>query len=55
MSTSYLIQSIIETMAVGLVIFGLFNEEKVLAFENRIFSDFRRKKLKLAKSNSKVD
>lgn len=55
MGTGYTVQTIIETVAVGLVIFGLFNEDKVLAFENRLFSAIRRRKLKLAKSNSKFD
>ena len=55
MGVSYTIQTIIEAIAVGLVIFGLFNEDKVLAFENRLFSNIRRKKLKLAKSNTRTD
>lgn len=55
MGTSYAIQTIIEIIVIGFVIWGLFNEDKFLAFENRLFSNFRRKKLKLAKSNSKVD
>ncbi|MBR3300238.1 MAG: hypothetical protein IKI68_02010 [Clostridia bacterium] len=55
MSTAYTIQTIIEVLAVGFTIWGLFNEDKFLAFENRLFSNIRRKKLKLAKSNSRAD
>ena len=55
MSTAYTIQTIIEVLAVGFTIWGLFNEDKFLAFENRLFSNIRRKRLKLAKSNSRAD
>lgn len=47
MSLSYLIQSIFETVAVAFVIWGLFHEDKMVAFENRIFSNIKRKQLKL--------
>ena len=47
MSFSYLIQSIFETVAVAFVIWGLFHEDKMVAFENRIFSNIKRKQLKL--------
>lgn len=47
MSLAYLIQSIFETVAVAFVIWGLFHEDKMVAFENRIFSNIKRKQLKL--------
>ena len=52
MSLSYLVQSLLETVAVAFVIWGLFHEEKMVAFENRIFSNIKRKKLRVIIENT---
>lgn len=49
---SYIIQSILETLAVAFVIWGLFHEDKMIAFENRFFSNIKRKKLKVVVKKS---
>ena len=44
MSTVHLIQTIAEAIAVGVVIYGAFNEDKFVAFEEKIAERFFRKR-----------
>ena len=39
--TKYVIQSIIELAAGGFIIWGLFNEKKLIQFENKFFNKIR--------------
>lgn len=39
--TKYIIQSIIELAAGGFIIWGLFNENKLIKFENKLFKKIR--------------
>lgn len=38
-----MLQSIIEFSAVILLIYGFINEKKIVAFENRIFNELKRR------------
>lgn len=55
MSIGFTIQTIIETVVVGLVIWGLFNDDRMAAFEKRLFANIRRRKLKLCDTQNKAD
>ena len=55
MGISFTIQTIIETVVVGLLIWGLFNDDRVAAFEKRLFANIRRRKLKLCDMQNKAD
>lgn len=50
MSLGMVLQSLAEILAVGFVIWGLFNEKKLVKFEDNIRAFFRRKKLKVTKN-----
>ena len=56
MGLKYTIQTICEIIVIGFIILGFFNEDRIVAFENRLFANIRRKKLKLfnaTQSNNK--
>ena len=52
MSLSYTIQSIIEIIAVGFTVWGLFHEDMFVRWENRIACNIRRKRLKVVKASA---
>ena len=54
MSALFVLQSIFELFLVSFVFWGIFNEGKLVAFEKRIACNIRRRKLKIAKTNSFV-
>lgn len=49
METTMFIQSFLEFVAVGFVIWGFINEDKLIAFENKIAANYRRRKLYMYK------
>ncbi len=51
MTLGMLIQTILEIGAVGFIIWGLFNERKLVRFEEKIKAAFRRRRLKVATDN----
>ncbi len=51
MSAGMFIQTLFEVIAVAFVIWGLFNEQKLVKFEDRIKSHFKRRKLRIAACN----
>lgn len=53
MGTSMFLQTVCEAIAVGFVVWGLFNESKLVAFEKRIKCYFNRRRLKIKNSNNK--
>ena len=54
MAVIYTLETLIEIIAVSFVVWGLFHEDRFVAFENRLFSNIRRKKLKVINSTSKT-
>lgn len=46
------LQTILEIAAVGFFIWGIFNEKKLVRFEERIASAVRRKALKVTRSDN---
>lgn len=48
MSTLHFFQTILEIAAIGFIIWGYFNQDKLISFENRIKAFVRRRKLKLS-------
>ena len=50
MSSGMIFQTALEIIAVGFVIWGLFNEDKLVCFEDRIKACFRRRMLKVVKN-----
>ena len=47
MSTLHLLQTILEVLAIGFIVWGYFNQDKLVSFENRIKAFFKRRKLKI--------
>lgn len=47
MTFLFTIQTILEVIAVGFVIWGFFNEQKLVRFEERLVCAIRRRTLKL--------
>ncbi len=47
MTFLFTIQTVLEVIAVGFVIWGFFNEQKLVRFEERIACAVRRKALKI--------
>ena len=43
MTTSQIIKTLIEAAAIGFILWGLFNENKLIKFENRIREAMRKK------------
>lgn len=52
MNTSMFLQTMCEAIAVGFVVWGLFNESKLVAFEKRIKCYFNRHRLRIKNSNN---
>lgn len=50
----FALTTIFELSLVIAVFWGIFNEDKLIAFEKRIISAFRRKRLKVIKSGGKI-
>ncbi len=48
MSALHFFQTILEIAAIGFIIWGYFNQEKLISFENRIKAFVRRRKLKIS-------
>ncbi len=48
MTLGMFIQTFLEVAAVGFIIWGLFNEKKLVAFEDRIKAAVRRRRLKVS-------
>ncbi len=51
MTNSMLLQTVCEAIAIGFVVWGLFNEGKLVAFEKRVKCYFNRRRLKVRKPN----
>ena len=51
MSLLHTLQTLFEIVMVIAVVWCLFNEDKLIAFERRIFSAIRRKRLRVVKSS----
>ncbi len=50
MSSIMIFQTIMECAAVGFIIWGLFNEEKLASAEKRLLARIRRRKLRIYQS-----
>ena len=51
MTLGMFIQTLLEIGAVGFIIWGLFNERKLVRFEEKLKAAFRRRRLKVANDN----
>ena len=52
MTLGMFIQTLLELSAVAFIIWGLFNEQKLVRFEERIKAAFRRRQLKVTQKKS---
>lgn len=52
MTLGMFIQTLLELSAVAFIIWGLFNEQKLVRFEERIKAAFRRRQLKVTPKES---
>ena len=52
MTLGMFIQTLLEIGAVAFIIWGLFNEQKLVRFEERIKAAFRRRQLKVTQKKS---
>ncbi len=52
MTLSFAFSTIFEIILVALVFLGIFNEDKLISLEKRIFASFRRRRLKVLKGSS---
>lgn len=50
MSFAFTLQTILEIAAFIAVVWCIFNEDKLIAFERRIFSSVRRRRLRIVKT-----
>lgn len=55
MSTLHFFQTILEIAAIGFVIWGYFNQDKLVSFETKVKAFFKRRKLKLAETDNTVN
>lgn len=46
------IKTLLEIAVAAFIIWGIFNEKRLVAFERKILSHFRRKRLRVIKSNN---
>ncbi len=53
MTNSMFLQTMCEAIAIGFVVWGLFNEGKLVAFEKRLKCYFNRRRLKIRNSENK--
>ncbi len=51
MTFLFALQTVLEILAVSFVIWGLFNEKKLVRFEQRLACTIRRKALKVIRNN----
>ncbi len=51
MTLGMFIQTLLEIGAVGFIIWGLFNERKLVRFEEKLKAAFRRRRLKVSSDN----
>lgn len=52
MTFLFTIQSILEVIAVSFIIWGLFNEQKLVRFEKNIMAKIRRKNINAPRNNT---
>lgn len=52
MTFLFTVQTILEVLAVAFFVWGIFNEKKLIRFEERVVCAFRRKGLKLISSGN---
>lgn len=52
MTFLFTLQTIFELFLIVAVFWGIFNEHKLIAFEKRIISAIRRRRLRVVKSNT---
>ena len=50
MSVSFTLTTIFEILLVAAVFWGIFNEDKLIAFEKRLIAVIKRRKLRVVKS-----
>ncbi len=50
MSTLHMFQTVFEIAAIGFIIWGYFNQEKLVSFERKIKASIKRRKLKVKAS-----
>ncbi len=55
MTFSFALQTVLEVLAVGFVIWGIFHEDKLVSFEESIKCYFRRKNLQVIDNNNKCN
>ena len=51
MSTFHVFQTLFEAIAIGFIIWGYFNEDKLVSFERKIKAYIKRRKLKVKTSH----
>ena len=54
MSIGNIIRTVLELAAIIFVMWGLFNEDKFVAFEERLFARIRRNRFKIIKGGNKT-
>ncbi len=47
MSTLHMFQTVLEVLAIGFIIWGYFNEDKLVSFERKIKAHIKRRKLRV--------
>ena len=52
MSLSFAFSTLFEIILVALVFWGIFNEDKLISIEKRIFACFKRRRLRVLKGSS---
>ncbi len=53
--TGFALQTVFEVFLVVAVFWGIFNEDKLIVLEKRLFSAIRRRRLKVVKAKRNVD
>lgn len=48
----YIIQTILEVAVVGFIVWGVFNEQKLVDFEEKVKANHRRRKLRVIEGGS---
>ncbi len=52
MSALHLFQTVLEIVAIGFIIWGYFNQDKLVSFEEKIKSQIKRRKLRVKTTDS---
>lgn len=55
MTFLFTVQTILEVLAVGFVIWGFFNEQKLVRFEEKIKCYFKRRNFKIVNSDNRCN